>query len=120
MSTVAHRMRPPPLPPPRPYRSFKTLTIAPRTAGALTIPVNSIAYGKRAAELSASGWRLFRGRGKARHILFGSYNGEVRGLYALLKRVTVPQDRTLLPSDAQITSAVQRGAQSYINSLNGK
>ena len=101
-------------------RAFKTLTIAPRTAGALTIPVNSIAYGKRARELSASGWRLFRGRGKARRILFGSYNGEVRGLYALLSRVRIPQDRSLLPSYQQVNAAVQRGAQQYINSLNGK
>lgn len=100
-------------------RAFKTLEIAPRAAGALTVPVNSIAYGKRVGELRAEGWRIFRGKGRARRVLFGSYNGEVRGLYALLKHVRVPQDRTLLPSDAQIGAAVQRGAQSYINSLNG-
>lgn len=100
-------------------RAFKTLNIAPRTAGALTVPLNSIAYGKRVGELRATGWRIFRGRGRARRVLFGAYNGEVRGLYALMSRVRVPQDRSLLPSDQQISSAVQRGAQSYINSLNG-
>ena len=101
-------------------RAFKTLEIAPRMAGALTIPINSIAYGKRAGELQAEGWRLFRGNGRARRILFGAYDGEVRGLYALMSHVRIPQDRSLLPSDQQIASAVQRGAQSYINSLNGQ
>lgn len=101
-------------------RAFHALEIAPRTAGALTVPLNSIAYGKRVGELRAEGWRIFRGRGRARRVLFGAYNGEVRGLYALLSRVRVPQDRSLLPSDQQISAAVQRGAQLYINSLNGK
>ena len=101
-------------------RAFKTLDIAPRTAGALTVPLNSIAYGKRVGELRAEGWRIFRGRGRARRVLFGAYNGEVRGLYALMSRVRVPQDRSLLPSDQQISAAVKRGAQLYINSISGK
>ena len=101
-------------------RAFHALEIAPRTASILTIPINSIAYGKRAGQLRAEGWKLFRGKGKGKHILFGAYNGERLGLYALKDRVRVPQDRTLLPSDQQISSAVQRGAQQYINSLNGQ
>jgi hypothetical protein len=101
-------------------RAFHALEIAPRTAGALTIPLNSIAYGKRVGELRAEGWRIFRGRGRARRVLFGAYNGEVRGLYALLSRVRVPQDRSLLPSDQQVNAAVKRGAQLYINSISGK
>ena len=101
-------------------RAFKTLEIAPRTASILTIPINSIAYGKRAGELRAEGWKLFRGKGKGKHILFGAYNGERLGLDALKDRVRVPQDRSLLPSDQQVNAAVQRGAQLYINSLNGK
>lgn len=101
-------------------RAFHALEIAPRTAGALTVPLNSIAYGKRVGELRAEGWRIFRGRGRARRVLFGAYNGEVRGLYALLSRVRVPQDRSLLPSNQQISAAVQRGAQLYINSISGK
>lgn len=101
-------------------RAFHALEIAPRTAGALTVPLNSIAYGKSVSQLRSVGWRIFRGRGRARRVLFGAYNGEVRGLYALLSRVRVPQDRSLLPSDQQVNAAVQRGAQLYINSLSGK
>lgn len=100
-------------------RAFHALNIAPKDKAALTIPINSIAYGKRAIKLQDEGWKLFRGKGKARRVLFGSKNGEVRGLYALLSRVRVQQDRSLLPSDQQVNAAVQRGAQLYINSLNG-
>ena len=101
-------------------RAFHALEIAPRAAGALTVPLNSIAYGKSVSQLRSVGWRIFRGKGKARRVLFGAYNGEVRGLYALMSRVRVPQDRSLLPSDNQVNAAVQRGAQLYINSLNGQ
>lgn len=101
-------------------RAFRTLNIAPRNKPFLTVPVNSIAYGKSVADLRGEGWQMHRGKGRASVILFGKKDGEVRGLYALLKHVRVPQDRSLLPSDAQITSAVQRGAKSYIKSLNGK
>lgn len=81
-------------------RTFRTLTITPRRAKALTIPIAPEAYARRTAELSRAGWQLFRAQ-KWHGILFGKnpVSGEVKALYALKGRVTLPQDRSLLPTD---------------------
>ena len=91
-------------------RAFQDLTIIPRMADMLTLPARGaggISYGRRAKEMQALGWKLFRGRGseKAKHLLFGRRGKETRILYILKERVTVPMDRGLLPSDSEIEAA---------------
>ena len=80
-------------------RALGPLTIRARRAKALTIPLDRVAHGRRAAELKRMGWSLFRAPGPAlRGILLGKGpSGEVRALYALRPSVTLPHDPGLLP-----------------------
>jgi len=103
-------------------RAFQDLTITPKTADMLTIPARGaggISYGRRAAEMQALGWRLFRGRGsdKAKHLLFGRRGKDTRILYVLKERVTVPMDRGLLPSDADVERTTTEAMEKYIVSV---
>ena len=96
-------------------RVFKDLEIVPRTAKALTIPINRVAYGERAQHLQSNGWRRFtvstRGGGPGGGILFGRRDddGPVTALYALTKSVRVRQDRSMLPSDEDMQRAAAKG-----------
>lgn len=83
-------------------RAFKNLSITPKNAAALTIPIASQSYGQRAARMRQLGWVLFRPKGK--DVLIGTPQGggDAVPLYLLKKRVEQRQDRTLLPSDAEI------------------
>jgi len=95
-------------------RAFNPLHIVARHARALTLPVNSISYGKRVRELTAHGWKVFRPRGK--DILFGSINNDdPRPLYLLRRAVIIPQDRSLLPTDNEINATVARAMMAEIN-----
>lgn len=69
--------------------------VRPVHADRLTVPACAVSYGRRAAEVKALGWRLFRGRGKGEHIL-----------YWLRDEVTLPVDRGLLPSDRAVSETV--------------
>lgn len=98
-------------------RVFKDLEIVPRTAKALTIPINRVAYGMRAPRLQAEGWRLFTAKGKEnRGILFGrrEEDAEATPLYALRKSVRVRQDRSMLPSDEDMQRAAAKGVANAI------
>ena len=93
-------------------RVFRPLEISPRFARALTIPINRVAYGKRAARLESEGWRIFTQRGREnRGILFGrrEEDAEATPLYALKKRVRVRQDRSMLPLDEDMQRAAAKG-----------
>ena len=87
-------------------RAYRDLDIRPVNAKGLTIPVAAEAYGHRVRELSRLGWSVFRPKGH--DVLMGKLgkDGEAKTLYALRKQVTVRQDRTLLPSDEEIASAI--------------
>lgn len=95
-------------------RAFKPLTIAPRTANALTLPVSSHSYGKRVGELRANGWSIFRPKGK--DTLWGKLQDEDDAvpLYVLKKRVQLKQDRSLLPSDAELSGTASKAMLDYI------
>lgn len=100
-------------------RAFKDLTITPKDAPFLTLPLNAVSYGKRAATVRSLGYVLFRPPAKGAHkadgkrydrykdLLMGvpQGGGEAVPLYLLKKRVEQRQDRTLLPSDAEIAKA---------------
>ena len=95
-------------------RAFRPLTITPRTANALTLPVSSHSYGKRVGELRANGWNIFRPKGK--DALWGKLQDEDDAvpLYVLKKRVQLKQDRSLLPSDAELGGTASKAMLDYI------
>ena len=95
-------------------RAFRPLTITPRTANALTLPVSSHSYGKRVGELRANGWNIFRPEGK--DTLWGKLQDEDDAvpLYVLKKRVQLKQDRSLLPSDAELGGTASKAMLDYI------
>ena len=87
-------------------RVFRPLEIAPKRAQSLTIPVHWLGYGQRASEVSDV-YRLFRPKGK--DYLMADVEGTPTVIYLLRKAVTVPQDRTLLPSDEALNKSAKRG-----------
>ena len=95
-------------------RAFRPLTITPRTANALTLPVSSHSYGKRVGELRVNGWNIFRPKGK--DTLWGKLQDEDDAvpLYVLKKRVQLKQDRSLLPSDAELGGTASKAMLDYI------
>ena len=98
-------------------RAFKDLSIVPKDKPYLTLPLSSVAYGKRAATVRGLGYMIFRPAAKGAHknaqggfsayqdLLMGTKDGETIPLYLLKKRVEQKQDRSLLPSDAEIGAA---------------
>lgn len=105
-------------------RAFHALHIRPRTAKALTIPINAVAYGMRAPELAARGWSLFTlpaKEGPGAGILFGRRAGarSTVALYLLRESADVPQDRELMPSDEEMGEALAYGVQTEIERTRG-
>lgn len=103
-------------------RAFGAVTVRPRNAKALTLPVNAVAYGKRAPELAARGWDLFTlpsRQGPGAGILFGRKAGEARtvALYLLRSSATLPQDRGLMPSDDEMGEAIAYGVRMELERL---
>ena len=94
-------------------RAFGPLTITPRNAAALTLPVSPHAYGKRVGDLRTNGWNIFRPKGH--DILMGSLgDDEAVPLYVLKRRVQLKQDRSLLPSDAELGGTASKAMLDYI------
>jgi hypothetical protein len=77
----------------------------------LTIPVTADAYNNRATTIPG----LFRPKG--RDFLATNENGQLKVWYALVRETTVPQDRTLLPSDDEYKIAIQIGIKDYVDFL---
>ena len=98
-------------------RAFKDLTITPKDAPFLTLPLNAVSYGKRAATVRSLGYVLFRPPAKGAHkadgkrydryqnILMGTKDGETAAMYLLKTRVEQRRDPTLLPTEAEIGHA---------------
>lgn len=99
-------------------RAFGAITVTPKRAKALTLPVAAEAYGKKASEMGRDGWALFTAK-SLRGLLLGKRKaiGEVKALYLLRARVRLPQDRTLLPSDAALAAATCDGMITRLRSL---
>jgi hypothetical protein len=95
-------------------RAFGDVRISPRNAKALTIPINSAAYGVRASELADRGWRLFTlpaKQGPGAGILFGrkARMKSAVALYLLRNSADLPQDRGLMPTDDEMGEAMALG-----------
>lgn len=94
-------------------RAREPLTIVPRVANELTVPVAADSYGRRVKELRRMGWTIFRPKGK--DVLMGSLDGtEAKALYALKKRVPLRADPELLPTDAEMSTAVRAAMDDYV------
>lgn len=104
-------------------RAFHDVEISPTSANALTIPTDKVSYGRRVSEVRALGWTIYRPKGK--DFLLGSKAGskgtdEVVCLYVLKKRVQQRQDRSLLPSDAEIGATATRAMMAEIQRVGRK
>lgn len=79
--------------------------IVPREAGALTIPINQLAYGRRASVFEEeTGHKLFRPKGH--NVLMAEIGGEEVPIYALVSAVDMPPDPQALPSTAVLIDAI--------------
>ena len=98
-------------------RAFHNLSIVPKNKAALTIPIAAASYGHRVSELRGIGWAIFRPKGK--DVLMGTPQGggEAVPLYLLKKRVEQRQDRTLLPSDAEIAAEASRAIMGMLDRI---
>ena len=93
-------------------RAFRDLTVTPKNANALTIPLDALSYSRRASEVRALGWSIFRPKGK--NVLMGTKDGETKTLYALVKSAHLRQDRGLLPDDEEISSTAKLSIKQYL------
>lgn len=104
-------------------RAFGAITIKPRKAKALTIPLHKVAYAKRVADLRSEGHEIFRPKGTnilAEEVSKGRgkrKKTEFRPLYALVKSTTLPQDRGLLPSDANIKTWTRDTTEQFMDAM---
>lgn len=102
-------------------RAVGSYTIKPRQAKALTIPVHRLSYGQRVGELKHRGIQIFRPKakanGKPKDYLAAIVDGRLEVLYLLRKSVAVPQDRTLLPTDTDLSAAATQGARNVLAAL---
>jgi hypothetical protein len=101
------------IPTPAVRRAFHDVEIRPKSWDFLTIPASREAYGKRAGVLAALGWKIFR-PGKKK-ILMGRLGKDApKVLYYLSTSVHQRQDRSLLPSDREISSTAANAMMAII------
>ncbi|MEM1083224.1 MAG: hypothetical protein AAGI48_03810 [Verrucomicrobiota bacterium] len=83
----------------------------------LTIPAHPLTYGRRAGEFpdDSLDFAMFGGRHRALIFAKGPNKGKVA--YWLKKKVSIPQDRSLLPSDDAYLKLAARSAVAYIEQL---
>ena len=101
------------IPTPAVRRAFHDVEIRPKSWDFLTIPASREAYGKRAGVLASLGWQLFR-PGKAKILMGGLGDDVPKVLYYLAQSVHQRQDRSLLPSDREITSTAANAMMAII------
>jgi hypothetical protein len=93
-------------------RAFGPVTISPRNAKSLAIPIHAIAYGHRARYLWTQ-LSLFIPKGCNFIAMKGPDGKSILPLYILVRSVTQKQDRTLLPSDEEFEGAAIKGAENF-------
>ena len=97
-------------------RAFRSYTLTPKNGSKnITLPVHPLAYGRSIRDFSNIMFINMRGTLVAARRVRGQEILET--LYVLKPKVTVPQDRSLLPSDEQILLAAELGARDYIKDL---
>lgn len=101
-------------------RAFRDFRLRPVKPGIkyLTLPAQARTYGKRAGEFSDLEFDVvsatINGRTAMRRALVFP-DGSVA--FFLVTKAFIPQDRTLLPSDAEFTTAAEIGVRDYLKAL---
>ncbi|CAN5546117.1 hypothetical protein BH09VER1_BH09VER1_24630 [soil metagenome] len=79
--------------------------ITAKNASALTIPINQLAYGRRASVFEdETGKKLFRPKGK--NVLMAEIGGKAVPIYALVKQVYMHPDIEALPLEAEFDANI--------------
>lgn len=99
-------------------QAFHDVTIRPKKAKALTIPINALSYGKTVYEM-ARRFKIFRPKGKS---VLCAIRGRGKSktlvpLFALRKEVHLRHDPSLFPSDETLNAAASRGANKIMRLL---
>jgi len=96
-------------------RAFGPVLIVPRRGGKyLTIPATAEAYGRRAGEIAGLVFKIL-GRHRALVMMRGARDFQV--YYWLVRSVTQPQDRLLMPSEFDFALAAEKAAEDLIRDL---
>ena len=102
-------------------RAYHDLHITPKKKRALTLPLSRVSHDKSVADLEREGHVLFRPKGT--NILAETRgkgkNAKLRPLFALVKSVTVPQDRGLLPTANKIREWTTDAADEFLEMAGG-
>lgn len=99
-------------------RAFGDVHITAQRAGALTIPMDALAYGRRVSEVKALGWKIFRVKTKNKATLLMGTDGEVtKPLYILKKAVTQRRDPSLLPTEDEMRRTVGKAMLARIKQI---
>lgn len=102
----------------RAWRPFKLRPVTPGIKY-LTIAAQARTYGKRAREFSGLKFDVIQatinGRTAMRRVLLFPDGSTA---YYLVKKADIPQDRTLMPSDAEFATAAEIGAREYLKAIN--
>lgn len=93
-------------------RAFSQVTVTAKQAKMLTIPWSAPAYGRRAGEFEDL--FVFKSKRGAAFLARRIDKSKIEFLYLLKKSVILPQDRGLLPSDADFLAVVEKAAQRHV------
>jgi hypothetical protein len=92
-------------------RAFRTITVVPVNAKALAIPMDRLAVGRSPRDCWAE-LGLFIPKGKG--FIAMRQGNQIKVMWLLRRSVTQPQNRALLPSEAQWERAAADGAKNYL------
>jgi len=87
------------------------VTVRPKRAKYLTIPVDAESYGQRARDFSDLKFKVDK---DGRKFLARVDGTEIKPLFALVKKATLPQDAGLLPSLAHYEHTAESTARAYV------
>lgn len=88
-------------------RAYRDITIRPKRAKSLTIPIHAWAYGRTVREVRDSGRPVFPLKGL--DVLATAEGGELIGLYRLRRVVRQRRDRSLMPTTKRLEQAFGDG-----------
>ena len=95
-------------------RVFGDVRVLPVAAKALTIPIHPMAYGKRVYELQREGIQILRPKGK-NFLIHPKKDGTFDLLYVLVASALIRQDRTLLPTDDEMSAEAAQGIRNALS-----
>ncbi len=96
-------------------RAFGPVTVSASKAKALTLPMRAEAYGRRAREFNDL--FVYKSKRGQAFLARSAGKGRIEFMFMLKKSVLLPQDRGLLPSEADYLRAVEKAARRYIDAL---